>query len=69
MLILPGFFFATSPFMYLLVKNGIILALIRVYHDIATAVFTPVSLVVIADVYAKVRGGKNGYILICYTDR
>jgi len=60
MLILSGFFFATSPFMYLFVKNGITLALIRAYHGIATAVFTPVSLAVIADVYAKDRGEKMG---------
>ncbi len=60
MLTASGIFFATAPFTYLLVDNGLSLTLVRIYHGIATATFTPVSLATIADIYREKRGEMMG---------
>ena len=48
LLLLSGFFFATAPFLYLLVTDPWQLIIVRVYHGVATAVFTPVAIAAIA---------------------
>jgi len=60
-LILSGFFFATSPILYLLVTEPWQLAAVRVYRGVATAIFTPVAIASIADLYKERRGEMMGY--------
>jgi len=61
MLLLSGFFFASPPFPYLLVNRSWQLIIVRIYHGIATAIFTPVAIAAIADVYRERRGEMMGY--------
>jgi len=37
------------------------LVIVRVYHGVATAVFTPVAIAAIADIYRERRGEMMGY--------
>jgi len=60
LLLASGFFFASSPFLYLLVTDAWQLALIRAYHGIATATFTPVAIAAVADMYRSKRGEMMG---------
>jgi len=60
LLVASGFFFASSPFLYLLVTDAWQLALIRAYHGIATATFTPVAMALVADMYKSRRGEMMG---------
>ncbi len=60
-LILSGIVFFTAPFLYLLVKTPIHLALVRVFHGFATAVFGPVAMATIADLSTEKRGERLGY--------
>ncbi len=61
LLLVSGFFFASSPFLYLLVDDPLKLAIVRVYHGVATAVFTPVAIAAIADMYREQRGKAMGF--------
>ncbi|HCC68963.1 MAG TPA: MFS transporter [Nitrospiraceae bacterium] len=61
MLILSAVVFATAPFLYLLVTNIWQLALIRFYHGLATAIFIPVSIALVSDLFHKERGKKIGW--------
>jgi len=56
-----GFFFASAPFLYFFVSNAWQLALVRAYHGIATATFTPVAIALIADLYESRRGEMMGW--------
>jgi len=60
MLIISGFFFASSPLLYLIVNEAWQLILIRVYHGVATAIFTPVAIASIASMYKSKRGEAIG---------
>ena len=60
LLIASGFFFASAPFLYLLVTDALQLAVIRAFHGIATATFTPVAIASIADMYEFKRGEMMG---------
>src|SRR5512139_2361094 len=53
------FFFAFMPFTYLLVKDYSMLIVIRFVHGLATAIYGPVSMAVVADV----AGAKKGEML------
>ncbi|MCD6535927.1 MAG: MFS transporter, partial [Thaumarchaeota archaeon] len=61
LLMASGFFFASAPFFYLFVSDAWQLALIRAYHGIATATFTPVAIALIADIYESGRGEMMGW--------
>ncbi|RLF22589.1 MAG: hypothetical protein DRM97_05555 [Thermoprotei archaeon] len=61
LLISSGFFFATAPFLYLFITKPWQLIVVRVYHGIATAVFTPVAIAAIADIYHERRGEMMGF--------
>ncbi len=61
LLVLSGFFFASAPFLYLFVTETWELVAVRVYHGVATAVFTPVAMAAIADAYRERRGKMMGY--------
>lgn len=53
------FFFAFMPFTYLLVKDYSMLIVIRFVHGLATAIYGPVSMAVVADI----AGAKKGEML------
>jgi len=60
LLIAGGAVFATAPLLYLFVRNPLQLAAVRAYHGFATAIFVPVSLALIADVFPERRGEVMG---------
>ena len=49
-------FFAFMPFTYLLVKDYNLLIIIRFLHGLATAIYGPVSMAVVADIAGKNKG-------------
>jgi len=61
MLIFAALVFSTAPFLYLLVTQLWQLALIRLYHGVATAVFIPVAMALVVDLFHKERGEKIGW--------
>jgi MFS family permease len=61
MLIISSLVFATAPFLYLFVSNIWQLAFVRFYHGFATALFIPVSMALISDLYRGSRGEKMGW--------
>jgi len=60
LLIASGLIFASAPFLYLAITQVWQLVLLRIYHGFATAIFMPVSLAFIADMFASGRGEKMG---------
>jgi len=50
--------FGFSPFLYLFVTNPFQLALVRFFHGFATAIFGPVSVALVADLFPTRRGEK-----------
>jgi len=56
-----AFVFASAPFLYLLVTDPWQLALVRVYHGFATAIFGPVAMALVADLFSKGRGESMGW--------
>lgn len=60
-LIASGIVFFTAPLFYFLVQTPWQLALVRVYHGLATAIFGPVSLAYVADLAPTRRGERLGY--------
>jgi len=61
MLIASALVFATAPFLYLYVDRLWQLALVRFYHGLATAIFIPVSMALVSDLYKEGRGEKIGW--------
>jgi MFS family permease len=61
MLVFSAIIFSTAPFLYLFVTNIWQLALIRLYHGLATAIFIPVSMAMVSDIFRKERGEKIGW--------
>jgi MFS family permease len=61
MLILSSLVFATAPFLYLLVTEIWQLAFVRFYHGLATAIFIPVSMALVSDLFHIERGEKMGW--------
>lgn len=61
MLVISALVFASAPPLYLLVTNLWQLALVRFYHGFATALFIPIALALIADLYQKERGERMGW--------
>jgi MFS transporter, DHA1 family, multidrug resistance protein len=53
--------FATAPFLYLLVTRLWQLALVRFYHGLATAIFIPVAMALISELFSEGRGEKLGW--------
>lgn len=53
--------FATAPFLYLVVTKLWQLVLIRLYHGIATAIFVPVAMALVAGLSSRERGEKLGW--------
>lgn len=61
MLLISGFVFATAPFGYLLASEAWQVGTIRFYHGLATAIFGPVAMAYVADLYQGSRGEKMGW--------
>lgn len=61
LLLLAALVFASAPFLYLLVDSLAGLILVRLYHGLATAVFVPVAMALVADLYPAQRGEKMGW--------
>ncbi|MFQ3573775.1 MAG: MFS transporter [Thermodesulfovibrionales bacterium] len=61
MLILSSIIFATAPFLYLIVTNIYQLMFVRFYHGLATAIFVPVAMAYISELYNKKRGERLGW--------
>ncbi len=55
------FVFASAPFLYFLVNSPWQLAIVRVYHGFATAIFGPVAMALVADLFVKRRGENMGW--------
>ena len=55
------FIFASAPFLYLPIISAWQLVLARVYHGFATAIFGPVALALVADLFVQQRGEKMGW--------
>lgn len=53
--------FASAPFLYLFVGGVWSLVVVRIYHGLATAIFGPVALALVADLYSRERGEKMGW--------
>lgn len=61
MLIFSAVIFSTAPFLYPFVKSIWQLAIVRFYHGFATAIFVPVSMALVSDLFHKERGEKMGW--------
>ena len=53
--------FASAPFFYLFVNDVWGFVAVRVYHGLATAIFGPVALALVADLFSAERGEKMGW--------
>jgi len=53
--------FASAPFFYLMVTGVWGLVAARTYHGLATAIFGPVALALVADLFSRERGEKMGW--------
>jgi DHA1 family multidrug resistance protein-like MFS transporter len=60
-MIFAAFVFASAPFLYFLVNSPWQLAIVRVYHGIATAVFGPVAMATVADLFKEKRAENMGW--------
>ncbi len=53
--------FASAPFLYQFVTDLWQLALVRLYHGVATAIFIPVAMAFVSDLFRRDRGEKMGW--------
>jgi DHA1 family multidrug resistance protein-like MFS transporter len=60
-MLFAAFVFASAPFLYFLVNTPLQLAIVRVYHGIATAVFGPVAMALVADLFKERRAENMGW--------
>jgi MFS transporter, DHA1 family, multidrug resistance protein len=61
MLLFSALVFSTAPFLYLIVAQLWQLALVRFYHGLATAIFIPVAMAMVSDLFQQGRGEKLGW--------
>jgi DHA1 family multidrug resistance protein-like MFS transporter len=59
-LLFAGIVFASAPFLYYWIHSPAQLAALRLYHGLATAVFGPVALALVADLFPSGRAQKMG---------
>jgi len=57
-ILLSASLFAVSPFLYLLVSTPLHLGIVRFIHGFATAIFGPVSVALVADLFPSRRGER-----------
>jgi MFS family permease len=60
-ILVATFVFASAPLLYLFVATPWQLGLVRIYHGLATAIFGPVAMALVADLFAKGRGESMGW--------
>ena len=61
-IILTGaFVFVSAPAMYFFVSAPWQLAIVRAYHGLATAIFGPVAIALVADLFVERRGQSIGW--------
>jgi len=61
MLLISSFIFGTAPFLYLFVSTIWQLAVVRFYHGFATAIFIPVAMAMVSELFHIERGEKMGW--------
>lgn len=61
MLIISAIIFASAPFLYQFASTLWHLAVIRFYHGFATAIFVPVAMALVSDLFHGERGEKMGW--------
>ncbi len=61
MLIFSLIVFSTAPFLYLFINKIWQLAIVRFYHGFATAIFIPVAMALVADLFHHEKGEKMGW--------
>ncbi len=61
MLLISSFIFVSAPLSYLLVTEIWQLAIVRFYHGLATAIFTPISMALVSELFHRERGEKLGW--------
>ena len=61
MLIVSALIFSTAPFLYLFVTTIWQLMLVRFYHGFATAIFVPIAMAYVSELFDKARGEKLGW--------
>ncbi|TAN42926.1 MAG: MFS transporter [Nitrospirae bacterium] len=61
MLLFSSIIFSTAPMLYLFVTQIWQLALVRFYHGFATAIFIPVAMALVSELFYKERGEKMGW--------
>jgi DHA1 family multidrug resistance protein-like MFS transporter len=61
MMVFSAIIFSTAPFLYLFVTTIWQLALVRFYHGFATAIFIPVGMALVADIFQEDRGERIGW--------
>lgn len=61
MLIFSALIFATAPFSYLFITQLWQLVIARFYHGFATALFIPVAMAFVSDIFHRERGEKIGW--------
>ncbi|HWR88676.1 MAG TPA: MFS transporter [Dissulfurispiraceae bacterium] len=61
MLIISAVIFASAPFLYQFASTLWHLAVIRFYHGFATAIFVPVAMALVSDLFHGERGEKMGW--------
>jgi len=60
-LVFSAIIFSSAPFLYLFITEIWQLAIVRFYHGFATAIFVPVSMALVAQLFHKERGEKMGW--------
>jgi MFS family permease len=61
MLLISSIIFVSAPVSYLLITEIWQLAIVRFYHGLATAIFTPISMALVSELFHKERGEKLGW--------
>ena len=61
MLVISSIIFVSAPVSYLLITEIWQLAIVRFYHGLATAIFTPISMALVSELFHSERGEKLGW--------
>lgn len=61
MIVASALIFSVAPFLYLLTTRLWQLALVRFFHGFATAIFLPVAMAMVSDLFHQERGEKLGW--------
>jgi MFS transporter, DHA1 family, multidrug resistance protein len=61
LLLASAWIFATAPLLYLVADSLLLLGIARIYHGLATAIFMPVALAMVADLFQQGRGERIGW--------